>query len=221
MTKTRAASLFCHVAILLAAHRLIGQSASPASQHSTEIGAIDLPAAVRRAVLTTFKGYQFVKTLRIDRTPGMPKQFEIHLERADDRVTAVYAESGVLVSKRVKTRPGPALPSADVAGTWRGMSACLPKFAPCDNESILYRITSIPTDSNGFNIAMARTDASGQVVNGDLACTLDRRRVVLVCIAKPGHWELWVTGDSLSGTLTLDGGLAARQVAAHRQPRGL
>jgi hypothetical protein len=220
VTKRRAAGMFYGAAIVLAAHRAIGQRATPEVRHTAEIAAIDLPEAVRHAVVTAFKGYQFVKTLRIDRGPGTPKQFEIHLERPDDRVTAVYAESGVLVSTQVKTRPGPALPSADVGGTWRGMSACLPKYAPCDNESILYRIVSVPTDSDGFNIAMARTDVSGKVVNGDLACTLDRRRVVLACIARPGLWEFWVTGDSLSGTLTLDGGLAARQVAARRQRPG-
>ena len=132
-------------------------------------------------------------------------------------MTVVFAETGEVVSKKLVLRPGPPVPSSNVVGTWRGISTCPPPYGACDVDSVVYRIRTVAADSDAFDLATVRSSPSGASVDGGLACTLDRHRIVLVCIAKPGYWEFVVHGDSLSGTLTLDGGLAARKVTAHRQ----
>ncbi len=210
MSTTRTTTILAGFAMLLATHRAVGQQ-------SIEIAAIDLPEAVRHAIVATYKGYQFVETRRIDRGNKTRPLFEIHLQRPADRVTVVFSETGDVVSKKLVLRPGPPVPSSNVVGTWRGTSTCPPQYGSCDVDSVVYRIRTVPSDSNAFDIAMTRFSTPSDTIRGGLACTLDRHRVVLVCIAKPGYWELVVHGDTLSGTLTLDGGLAARQVTAHRQ----
>ena len=223
MRATRIATIVVAIALVLVTQRATGQRATgkgptgAPAQSSVEIAAIDLPEVVRHAIVATYKGYQFVETRRIDRGKTSRPQFEIHLERPADRVVVVFSETGEVVSKKLVARPGPPVPSSNVVGTWRGTSTCPAKYGSCDVDSVVYRIRAVAADSDAFDIATVRSPTSGTPVNGGLACTLDRRRIVLVCIAKPGYWEFVVHGDSLSGTLTLGGGLTARNVTAHRQ----
>ena len=91
-----------------------------------------------------------------------------------------------------------------VIGVWEGESKCTVPDSPCHDEHVIYTITAGPGDE--------LTSKADKVVNGErqymgaLPCRYETAAKRLTCVnegAKPGDWVFIVSGDTMSGTLTL------------------
>jgi hypothetical protein len=185
---------------------------------ATEMGAINLPEPVRRAILLSYKGFQFVTTWKVERSGAPATVFEVRLSKVGEQVTVRYEPSGTLFSKRGRVDPKPVVVVYDVADVWKGESYCLVQSPGCGTDTVIFRIARVPNDSTAFDISMSKVSGYEQTITNSLACTMDRKRDTLVCVARPGYWEFKAGKDSLSGGLTLDGDIAARRVALKRVP---
>jgi len=109
-----------------------------------------------------------------------------------------------------QTRPGPAA----LLGTWRGTSSCTVHPSPCNDESVVYRISA------GSRSDSAAVDAR-KVVNGQeegmgiLACRFVAPNQ-LRCTIPRGEWRFSVRADSLTGELLLADSTRYRTVRAGR-----
>ena len=92
-----------------------------------------------------------------------------------------------------------------VIGVWEGESKCTAPDSPCRDEHVIY---TIKPDQNGSGLMMQ----ADKVVNGErqnmgtLPCRYDPAGKRLTCVtegAKPGDWVFIISGDTMTGTLTL------------------
>jgi hypothetical protein len=91
-----------------------------------------------------------------------------------------------------------------VIGTWEGESKCTVANSPCHDEHVIYTILQ----GAGGQLSLQ----ADKVVNGErqymgtLPCRYDAAGKRLTCVtegAKPGDWVFTVSGDTMTGTLTL------------------
>ena len=91
-----------------------------------------------------------------------------------------------------------------VIGTWEGESKCTVPESPCHDEHVIYTITAGPGDE--------LTSKADKVVNGErqymgsLPCRYDSAAKRLTCVtegARRGDWVFIVSGNTMTGTLTL------------------
>jgi hypothetical protein len=91
-----------------------------------------------------------------------------------------------------------------VIGTWEGESKCAVPDSPCHDEHVIYTIEQ----GAGEEISMK----ADKVVNGErqymgtLPCRYDAQGKRLTCVtegARPGDWLFIVSGDTMTGTLTV------------------
>jgi hypothetical protein len=182
-------------------------------ESATQIGAITLPDAVRSAVTSSYRGYRFVETRRVERAAS-PPLFEVRLERSGDSLTVRLESSGKVFSTRSIVAPL----VVSVAGTWRGTSTCPVGRVDCHGESLVYHITAVATDTSGFDAETNRVVDGREELIARLPCTLDRRRSALYCSLTNGAWEFQVRHDSLIGGFTYKDGTSASRVAVRRVP---
>jgi len=92
-----------------------------------------------------------------------------------------------------------------VIGMWEGESKCTLPDSPCRDEHVIY---TIKPDQNGSGLTMQ----ADKVVNGErqnmgtLPCRYDLAGKRLTCVtegAKPGDWVFIISGDTMTGRLTL------------------
>jgi len=93
---------------------------------------------------------------------------------------------------------------AAVVGMWEGESKCTVPDSPCRDEHVIYTIQQ----ASGGELSMQ----ADKVVNGErqnmgtLPCRYEAVGKRLKCAtegAKPGDWVFDVSGDTMTGTLTL------------------
>jgi hypothetical protein len=104
-------------------------------------------------------------------------------------------------------------------GTWEGVSKCTVPDSPCRDEHVIYTITAGPGDE--------LTSKADKVVNGErqymgsLPCRYDSATKRLTCVtegARAGDWLFIVSGDTMTGTLTLrKEGQLYRRIRVERQ----
>jgi hypothetical protein len=86
-------------------------------------------------------------------------------------------------------------------GIWRGTSKCLVRPSPCNDEIVVYRITSAgPADSVSID---ARKIVNGQEEEmGVIGCRFATVGATLTCAMRNGGaWRFTIRGDSLVGEL--------------------
>lgn len=89
---------------------------------------------------------------------------------------------------------------SSAVGVWRGTSLCLVRPSPCNDEVVVYRISTMKS-SDSVSID-ARKIVNGQEEEmGVLGCRLDARRTSLTCAIPRAVWRFTVRGDSLVGEL--------------------
>jgi hypothetical protein len=100
-------------------------------------------------------------------------------------------------------------------GVWRGTSVCLVRPSPCNDESVVYRITQLGArDSVSID---ARKMVNGQEEEmGVLGCGLEPSHARLTCAIRNGVWHFTVRGDSLSGELRSPNDVKYRDVRVAR-----
>ena len=112
--------------------------------------------------------------------------------------------------------PQPAAPATPL-GVWRGTSACLVRPSACNDEVVVYRITSMNApDSVAID---GRRIVSGEEQEmGVLGCRFAPQTGQLTCAMPQGVWNFRVRNDSLTGELRLPDNTRFREVRTVRAP---
>ena len=95
---------------------------------------------------------------------------------------------------------------AGLIGSWEGESKCTVPDSPCHDEHALYRITAQQENPGQLNMDGYKVvDGSPQFM-GSLLCQYQAEKAILRCTAGTGKqddWEFHVSGNSMTGTLTI------------------
>ena len=101
----------------------------------------------------------------------------------------------------------PVLPGvAAVVGTWEGESLCAVPNSPCHDEHALYRIAAGKKNPAQLNIDGYKIVNGSPQFMGALLCLYRTEQAQLTCTgntSKQDDWQFRVSGDSMTGTLTL------------------
>ena len=126
----------------------------------------------------------------------------------------VFATACTFVAANSAMAQAPAA-ATSALGVWRGTSLCLVRPSPCNDESVVYRITRLRS-SDTLSI-----DAS-KMVNGQeeemavLTCRPGPTSAQLTCTMRNGVWHFILRGDSLVGELRLPDNRKYRDVRTAR-----
>jgi hypothetical protein len=114
-------------------------------------------------------------------------------------------------------------PAAEILGTWEGESKCTIPDSPCHDEHVIYEIAP---DKDKAALAPLKMDGY-KIVNGErqfmgtLGCDCNPSKKNLSCTVGNkdyDDWEYTLSGDTLQGTLTIDGGKTRyRRISVKRQ----
>jgi hypothetical protein len=188
-------------------------------ESAVEIGAIELPAPVRTAVIRQFAGYQFADTRRVDRATPPLLLYQVRLERPGDIATVRYQADGTIYFRNVsQAQRSAATPMIAIDGTWRGTSTCIAAGTDCRADEVVYRLTAVAGDTTAFDVQMAVITAAREAPMASLPCTLDRSHDALLCTAAHASWRFQVRHDSLIGGLAASDGTLTRRILLKRQP---
>jgi hypothetical protein len=108
--------------------------------------------------------------------------------------------------------------SADVpSGTWRGQSTCLVKPSSCRDEDSVYRIAAVARSETRFTLDANRIQDGREVNMGTSECSYAPATHVLTCpLPNKSTVRFDLTGDALTGTMTLADGTVWRKIALRR-----
>ena len=119
---------------------------------------------------------------------------------------------GVLARRAPAQAPAGA---ADPVGVWRGVSKCLVRPSPCNDEVVVYRITRVKASDSvsmdGRKIVNAREEEMGV-----LTCHLAATGASFTCTIPNAVWHFTIRGDSLVGELRRSDSTRFREVRAAR-----
>ena len=119
---------------------------------------------------------------------------------------------------RVAIAQSPAHPAAmSPVGTWRGTSSCLVRPSPCNDEIVVYRITTSKS-ADSLSIDARKIVHGEEEEMGVFGCRFARQSGELACAIARGVWRFTVRGDSLTGELRLRDDTRYREVKAVRAP---
>jgi hypothetical protein len=112
---------------------------------------------------------------------------------------------------------------AAVLGSWEGESKCAVADSPCQDEHILYQISTDKKDAEQLNLDTYKiVDAAPEFI-GTLACQYHPKQSALSCTANTSQhddWEFHIFGDAMSGKLTIDSGKTLyRRITLHRSSK--
>src|SRR3954465_8624515 len=103
---------------------------------------------------------------------------------------AVVALVGALARGAIAQAPARVTPM----GVWRGTSVCLVRPSPCNDESVVYRITQMRA-ADSLAIDARKLVRGDEQEMGILGCRLARASAQLTCVIPQGVWHFSVRGD--------------------------
>lgn len=104
---------------------------------------------------------------------------------------------------------------AAVIGSWQGESKCMVPGSPCHDEQVLYQVSTNRKDPDHLNLDAYKVVDGAPDFMGTLACQYRPKQSWLSCTAdtsKGDDWEFHIFGDSMSGTLKIEGGKLYRVI---------
>ena len=113
-------------------------------------------------------------------------------------------------SASAQTAPG----LATALGVWRGTSTCTVKPSSCNDETVVYRITS-GKGNDSLNLDARKIVNGREEEMGILGCRFAPPDQLSCAIAR-GVWHFTVRADSLAGELRLTDGTRFRDVRTIR-----
>lgn len=134
------------------------------------------------------------------------------------RIRLAGLAAAILLARGAGAQSPPQQPTAAaLVGTWRGTSVCLVRPSACNDEIVVYRITSVKAaDSLAVD---ARKIVHGEEEEmGVLGCRLMPLSGQLTCSIPHGVWHFSVRNDSLTGELRLLDDTRYREVRTVRVP---
>lgn len=108
---------------------------------------------------------------------------------------------------------------AAVLGAWEGESKCTVADSPCHDEQVLYQISTDRKDPDHLNLDAYKIVDGAPDFMGTLTCQYRPRQSALSCTgntSKQDEWEFRIFGESMSGSLKIEGGKLYRRIALHK-----
>jgi len=120
----------------------------------------------------------------------------------------------VVLGARPRQTQAQSPPSSEPVGVWRGTSVCQVRPSPCNDETVVYRITRVKsTDTLSID---GRRIVSGQEQEmGVLPCRFAAPDTI-TCTIPSGVWRFTIRRDSLVGELRHPDGTKLRDVRTVR-----
>ena len=93
----------------------------------------------------------------------------------------------------------------DLLGMWEGESKCIVPNSPCHDEHVLYRIAD-KQYSTRVSIDAYKIVKGEQQFMGAIECEVPGPKKLCCAISngRKSDWEFQISGDTMSGTLTVD-----------------
>jgi len=105
-----------------------------------------------------------------------------------------------------------------IDGTWKGTSICQVKPSPCHDEAVVYRARQTGPESHrirAYKIVAGKAVFMGELIGTYTHATTFRAQSV-DRQNRTATWTFTVSGDHMSGRLTLDDGTLFRLIEADR-----
>lgn len=107
--------------------------------------------------------------------------------------------------------------TARPVGVWRGTSVCLVRPSPCNDETVVYRITQMKA-ADSISIDARKIVRGAEEGMGVLGCRFVAAGGQLTCVLPLGVWHFTIRDDSLTGELRLRDDTRYRDVRTVRAP---
>jgi hypothetical protein len=97
---------------------------------------------------------------------------------------------------------------AEILGNWEGESKCTVPSSPCRDEHVVYEIAQEKTATSSLKLDGYKIVKGERQFMGTLRCDYNPSKKNLSCTFRKDYddWEYTLSGDTLRGTLTIDGG---------------
>ncbi len=112
-------------------------------------------------------------------------------------------------------------PAAEILGTWEGESKCTVPSSPCHDEHVVYEIAAEKTATSSVKLDAYKIMNGERQFMGTLRCDYNPSKKNLSCTFRGKDYDVWeytLSGDTLQGTLRIDGGKTLyRRISVKRQ----
>jgi len=112
-------------------------------------------------------------------------------------------------------------PAPEILGTWEGQSKCTVPSSPCRDEHVVYEIAVEKTATSSLKLDGYKIVNGERQFMGTLLCDYNPSKKNLNCTFRNkdyDDWEYTLSGDTLQGTLTIEGGKTLyRRISVKRQ----
>jgi hypothetical protein len=112
--------------------------------------------------------------------------------------------------------------AAEILGTWEGESKCTVPSSPCRDEHVVYEIAVEKTATSSLKLDGYKIVNGERQFMGALRCDYNPSKKNLTCTFRNkdyDDWEFTLSGDTLQGTLTIDGGKTLYRRISVKRPR--
>lgn len=109
--------------------------------------------------------------------------------------------------------------NSEILGAWEGESKCTVPDSPCHDEHVIYEIAADKDASGGLKMDGYKVANGERVFMGTLRCEYQAAKKVLSCTSRgkdSDDWEYTLSGDTLEGTLTINGKTLYRKITTKR-----
>src|SRR5215469_18935083 len=109
--------------------------------------------------------------------------------------------------------------NSEILGTWEGESKCTLPDSPCHDEHVIYEIAADKGAPGGLKMDGYKVVNGERVFMGTLRCEYQAAKKVLSCTSRgkdSDDWEYTLSGDTLEGTLTINGKTVFRKITAKK-----
>lgn len=109
--------------------------------------------------------------------------------------------------------------NSEILGAWEGESKCTVPNSPCHDEHVIYEIAADKEASGGLQLDGYKVVNGERVFMGTLRCKYQAATKVLSCTSRgkdSDDWEYTLSGDTLEGTLTINGKTLYRKITTKK-----
>jgi hypothetical protein len=104
---------------------------------------------------------------------------------------------------------------SEILGAWEGESKCTVPDSPCHDEHVIYEIAADKNACGGLKMDGYKVVNGERVFMGTLRCEYEAAKKTLSCTSRgkaSDDWEYTLSGDTLEGTLTINGKTRYRKI---------
>ncbi|MBA0086554.1 MAG: hypothetical protein HRJ53_16360 [Acidobacteria bacterium Pan2503] len=137
----------------------------------------------------------------------------------DGILSLIFAGTLFLPVAFAAAQSGSSRDNAEILGAWEGESKCTLPDSPCHDEHVIYEVSTDKNVSSGLKMDGYKVVNGERVLMGTLRCAFEARKKTLSCTSRgkeADDWEYTLSGDTLEGTLTINGKTRYRKIVTKK-----